>query len=241
MKAFCLLFLLSGCVGTYETYMSDFEYKPIKTTEYEIASWQKINNPQNKNIHIYIEGDGNSFTPYGHPSSDPTPRGTFMRDMAKQDSFDNVVYMARPCQFIMDKNCKKSDWTIGRFSQDIINAQSQAIKQIANNKRITLIGYSGGAMVSGLVIKQHPEMKFKEWITIAGVLNHNKWTQYFHDTPLSESLDMDTLPKVKQTHFVGGKDKIVPYDLAKQWTNADDIKLIPNATHNDFGKINLFD
>ena len=241
MKALWLLFLLSGCVGTYETYMSDFEYKPIKTTEYEIASWQKINNPQNKNIHIYIEGDGNSFTPYGRPSSDPTPRGTFMRDLAKQDSFDNVVYMARPCQFIMDKNCKKSDWTTGRFSQDIINAQSEAVKQVAGDKKITLIGYSGGAMVSGLIIKQNPEIKFEKWITVAGVLNHKDWTNYFGDVPLSESLNMESLPTISQKHFAGEKDKVVPYQLSERWADKKDIILIPNATHDNFGDIKLFD
>ncbi len=240
MKIFLTLFLLSGCVGTYETYMSDFDYKPIKTNNYTIATWQKINNPSNPNIHIYIEGDGNSFNAYGHPTSDPTPHSKFVRDLATKDTFDNVVYMARPCQFIMDENCKQSDWTMGRFSQDIINAESEAIKQVANNQEITLIGYSGGAMISGLIIKQNPNMKFKEWITVAGVLNHAKWTQYFGDMPLSESLDMETLPNIKQKHFVGGKDNVVPYNLAKQWANQQDIILIKNATHNDFGEIDLF-
>ena len=83
-------------------------------------------------------------------------------------------------------------------------------------------------------------MKFKEWITVAGVLNHAKWTQYFGDMPFPESLDMETLPNIKQKHFVGGKDNVVPYNLAKQWANQQDIILIKNATHNNFGEIDLF-
>ena len=240
MKAFWLLFLLSGCAGIDNSVLSDFEYKPIQTPEYEIATWQKITNPQNKNVHIYIEGDGHAYNAYGRPTSDPTPRGTFLRDLAQKDTFDNVVYMARPCQFIMDKNCTESDWTTGRFAQKIINSESEAIKQIAKNKHITLIGYSGGAMVSGLVIKQHPEFKIDKWITVAGVLNHHKWTQYFGDMALSESLNMESLPNIKQKHFIGGKDKTIPYNLAKQWANQQDIILIENATHDNFGKIDLF-
>ena len=240
MKIFLILFLLSGCINIYQNTLSDFDYKPIKTNKYTIATWQKINNPKNEHIHIYIEGDGNSFNAYGYPTSDPTPHRKFVRDLATKDTFDNVVYIARPCQYIMDKNCKQSDWTKGRFSQDIINAETEVINQIAGNKKITIIGYSGGAMISGLVIKQNPNMKFEKWITIAGVLNHSKWTQYFGDTPLTESLDLNTLPNIKQKHFVGSRDKVVPYNLAKQWANPQDIILIKNATHNDFSEIDLF-
>ena len=137
--------------------------------------------------------------------------------------------------------CNESDWTNGRFSQKIIDAQSSAVKQIAKNKYITLIGYSGGAMVSGLIIKQNSNLKFDKWITIAGVLNHKKWTQYFGDKPLDKSLNMEKLPKIKQTHFVGGRDSVVPYNLAKTWADEKDIVLIDRATHNDFGNLKIFD
>lgn len=241
MKKILLCFLLTACAGAGWVAPVDFQYVPIKTDSYEIAAWQKINNPKNNAIHIYIEGDGNSFDAYGQPTDDPTPRGTLVRDLAARDNFENVVYVARPCQFIMDDNCKEQDWTTGRFSQKIINAESDVIKQIAKNKHIVLVGYSGGAMVSGLVIKQNPKLKVDKWITIAGVLNHKKWTEYFGDEPLNESLNMDTLPNVTQVHFVGGRDKVVPYDLAKTWAKEDDIKLVPNANHDDFKNLKIFD
>lgn len=241
MKKIFLFLLLSACAGTVWKAPNDFVYVPIKSGEYEIATWQKINNPQNNNIHIYIEGDGRAFNAYGQPTRDPTPRGTFVRDLAARDNFENVVYMARPCQFIISDSCTETDWTSGRFSQKIIDAQSGTINQIAKNKKITLIGYSGGAMVSGLVIEQNPKLKIEKWITIAGVLNHKKWTQYFGDKDLNESLNLEKLPDVKQIHFVGGRDKTVPYELAKTWANEADMKLIPNATHNNFGDLKIFD
>ena len=130
---------------------------------------------------------------------------------------------------------------IARFSKKIIDAQSRAIKQIAKNKKITLIGYSGGAMVSGLVIKQNSKLNVEKWITIAGILNHKTWTEYFGDEPLMKSLNMETLPNVPQIHFVGERDNVVPYELAKTWADETDIKLIPRASHDDFTDLKIFD
>jgi hypothetical protein len=242
MQRLFLVLLLAGCAGAGQYSMpDDFQYVPIQTDYYEIATWQKITNPNGNYIHIYIEGDGHSFDAYGRPTNDPTPRGTFVRDLAGIDYFENVVYVARPCQFIMDKNCSQTDWTTGRFSQKVIDSESQVINKIAKNKNVILTGYSGGGMVSGLVIKQNPKLKVRKWITVAGVLNHTKWTNYFGDKPLTESLDMDTLPKVPQEHFVGGRDRVVPYELAKTWADEQDIRLLPNASHDDFKHLKLFD
>ena len=232
---------LSACGGTNWNAPDDFIYVPIKSGEYEIATWQKINNPKNNHIHIYIEGDGSAFDAYGRPTSNPTPYGTFVRDLAVHDNFDNVVYMARPCQFIMTDSCTESDWTTGRFSQKIIDAQGRAIAQIAKNRKITLIGYSGGAMVSGLVIEQNPKLNVEKWITIAGVLDHEKWTAHFGDKQLTESLNLKKLPDVPQIHYVGEKDETVPPELAKTWAKEFDIKIIQNAEHDDFKDLKIFD
>lgn len=241
MKKLLILLLLASCAGTNWVAPNDFIYAPIDGGDYEFATWQKINNPSNNHIHIYIEGDGHSFDAYGRPTNNPTPRGTLVRDLAARDSAENVVYMARACQFIMNDKCDESDWTDGRFSQKIIDNQARAIKKIAGNKKITIIGYSGGAMISGLIIEQNPELKIEKWITIAGVLNHEQWTKYFNDAPLSKSVNMNKLPAVKQLHLVGERDDVVPVELSKQWANESDIKIIPNTKHNDFGDLKLFE
>ncbi|MBR5904708.1 MAG: hypothetical protein IKZ49_04220 [Alphaproteobacteria bacterium] len=241
MKKILFFVLLAGCVANNNFVMrEDFAFKPIQTKNYEIATWQKINNPKNNDIHIYIEGDGHAFDSYGQPTSDPTPHGYFMRQMAINDEFENVVYIARPCQFIMDKNCSESDWTNGRFSQKVIDSMSSVVKEIGHNKKISLIGYSGGALVSGLVIQQNPKLKFENWITIAGVLDHEEWTKYFNDAPLDKSLNLTKLPNIKQKHFVGGRDEIVPYELSKKWVAKQNLILIDDATHNDFGNLKIF-
>lgn len=235
--ALLFVFLLSGCVADWHA-PDSFIYQPIKTELFEIASWQKITD-NNAPIHIYIEGDGRAFNAHGVPTDNPTPHDTFMRDLAASDSSANVVYIARPCQFIMSPSCTQSDWTDGRFSTRIIDSMAAAISDVAGKRPIILIGYSGGAMISGLIIQQNPDMDVRQWITIAGVLNHSEWTNYFGDSPLTKSVDLDELPNIAQTHYVGQYDKTVPIALTRRVAHNDDIVIVPNATHSDFGELRL--
>lgn len=223
---------LSGCGGVFHM-PDDFVYTPIATANYSIASWQKISS-HTAPIRIYIEGDGHAFDGYGRPTSDPTPRSHMLRDMASHDNSPNVVYMARPCQFIMSDNCSVTDWTSGRFSSRATDTMAAAIRNIANGRPVILIGYSGGAMISGLVIEKYPDIDVKQWITIAGVLNHHDWTEYFGDSPLTESNDLNTLPRVAQCHYLAAHDIIVPHALSEKWTDNNFI-IVPDSTHNDFG------
>lgn len=217
--------LLASCKGIQVP--DDFEYSPVKTQSYTIARWQKITD-ETAPVHLYIEGDGYAFNARGYPTSDPTPKGKMLRMMAFNDPSANVIYLARPCQFIKESHCSQTDWTTGRFSVKIIDSMSEAVQKSVRHQPVVLIGYSGGALLSGLIIRQNSNLNVKRWITIAGVLNHSSWTNYFHDQPLTDSVDLKQLPSIEQTHFVGGKDKVVPLDLAKSWS---DVSVIPNATH----------
>ena len=223
------LLLLAGCAGI-GAHDDMTIVSPTRADLYSVATIQKITD-KNAPVHVYIEGDGHSFNNYGHATDDPTPRSHFVRDLAAADNAPNVAYIARPCQFVMDEKCKTRDWTTGRFSKSMVDSVASAIKTIAGSRPVILIGYSGGAMISGLVIQNHAEIDVKKWITIAGVLNHTEWTQYFNDTPLTHSLNLYTLPQVAQTHYIAEKDTIVPNILSKQWVQESDIKVIKNATH----------
>ncbi len=210
--------------------------KNIRTGKYEIYTQQRILDNVSP-INIYIEGDGNSFTKRGVPTHNPTPVSTLVRDMADADNAVNVAYIARPCQYIMSKTCTQSDWTDGRFSPEIVQAIQDAIKQVAGNRPISLIGYSGGALISGYIIKHNPDMNFIQWVTVSGVLNHNDWTNFFGDKPLKKSVDLDTLPDIKQVHFVAEQDKVVPRKLSEKWTRGQPMIVIKGATHNDYPKM----
>ena len=218
---------------------SDFIGAPINTGKYTITTYQRITDNISP-IHIYVEGDGNSFDAQGRPTSNPTPRGMLMRHLAMRDPSPNVVYMARPCQYIMSNACTRSDWTIGRFSTDIVDSVATAIKDIATNRSVVLIGYSGGAMITGLVINKNPDIDVREWITIAGVLNHVEWTGYFGDVPLSSSLNLDELPRVAQRHYIARGDRVVPNKLSQKWLAGQTVHIIDGATHSDFTNLQLF-
>ena len=233
LKYFVCLLFLSGCAGANWRAPADFMPITINAGNFEIATLQKTTN-QSDPIHIYLEGDGHAFDGRGVPTRDPTPRGTFLRKLATSDASANVVYMARPCQYIMSPACDVSDWTDGRFSPQVIESAATAIKQIAGTRPIILVGYSGGALLSGLVIEKYPELNVKKWITIAGVLNHSDWTDFFGDSPLTHSINLNVLPRVHQLHYAAENDKTVPNSLTMQWTGGADTIIIPNATHDDF-------
>ena len=222
------MLLLCGCRGIVAP--DTFTYQEIQTDFYKLASWQKITDTKSP-IRIYIEGDGYAFNHLGHATTNPTPHGTFLRKIAFNDPNPNVVYLARPCQFVKDNQCSVQDWTTGRFSQDIINSTTQAIKRISEKQEIILIGYSGGALLSGLVIEQNPKLPVKKWVTLAGVLNHTKWTEALNLPPLKDSIDLEKLPTVPQLHLIGDKDTTVSYKLTESLVNGDSLIIIPKAKH----------
>ena len=229
MKKFLiLLLLLCGCHGVVVP--DSFTYKEIETDSYKLASWQKITDKKSP-VRIYIEGDGYAFNHLGQPTTNPTPRGTFLRTLAFNDPNANVVYLARPCQFVEDKHCTQKDWTTGRFSQGIVNSTTQAIKKITGKQQIILVGYSGGALLSGLIIEQNPKLPAKKWITIAGVLNHTKWTEDLNLPPLKDSIDLEKLPTIPQLHLIGDKDTTVSYKLTESLVDNKNLIVIPSATH----------
>ena len=238
-KGFLAIFLLviSGC-STQWVAPQNLMYVPIKTKHFEIVTYQRLSDNKSP-MHIYIEGDGNAFDSWGRPTNDPTPRNTLVRDWVANDTAANVAYIARPCQYIMGTTCNKHDWTDGRFSESVIDSMTTVIRSIANGRPVVLVGYSGGAMISGLVIKQNPDIKIQKWITIAGVLNHSDWTRYFGDKPLNRSMDINALPKVPQVHVIAKNDRVVPNKLSYKWADKHQIIVQDDATHSKFPNLKI--
>lgn len=227
---FGTLLFLAGCSSIHIP--DSYQYKEIQTRTYKLVSWQKITD-KTQPIRIYIEGDGHAFNYAGMPTSNPTPKGTFLREIAFNDPNPNVVYLARPCQYVTDSVCTQKDWTTGRFSQKSIDSIAEAIKSIVKDNQTILIGYSGGALLSGLVINQNSDINVQKWITIAGVLNHTKWTQTLNLQPLINSLDLDTLPNIPQIHYIGNKDTIIPSELTQSIVPKKDLVIVQNASHDN--------
>ena len=228
------LFLLAGCTSI--TVPPEYHYAEIQTDTFIIATWQKINNPTAP-YKIYIEGDGHAFNAHGYPSQDPTPKGTLIREIAFGDKNANVIYLSRPCQYIKGPICEQKYWTTARFAPAVIDAEYQAIKQIAQNKPIVLVGFSGGAQVAGLLAVTKPDLNVKKVITIAGNLDHQMWTTYHNLPSLSQSLNLADYKTqfltIPQIHYVGSQDKVIPPQLTKRFIQDDDLIVeVKSADHN---------
>ena len=116
-------------------------YKEVETRNFTLASWQKVTNPAAP-YKIYIEGDGCAFNARGKATQDQTPRGTLVRELAFGDDSQNVIYFARPCQYIKSPICSKRHWTTARFALEVINAEYEAIKNIADNNPVKTPDYA---------------------------------------------------------------------------------------------------
>lgn len=129
---------LTGC--TTIKVPAEFVYKEVETRNFTLASWQKVTNPAAP-YKIYIEGDGYAFNARGKATQDQTPRGTLVRELAFGDDSPNVIYFARPCQYIKSPICSKRHWTTARFALEVINAEYEAIKNIADNNPVKTPDY----------------------------------------------------------------------------------------------------
>lgn len=233
-KILMFLLLLCGCQPTIQVPV-DFAYKEIKTDKFTLASWQKITHPKAP-FKIYVEGDGAAFTGDGRPSMNPTPKGTLLREIAFGDEHENVVYLARPCQFVKDAQCEQKYWTTARFAPEVISSTVQAIRTISGGQELVLVGFSGGAQVAGLAAVTKKGLNVQKMVTLGGNFDHLAWTRHHHLPPLKESLNLadyrDLYAQIPQRHFVGEKDKnILPF-LVKDFVPEGTMTIVNGATHN---------
>jgi len=208
---------------------SKFVYKEIQTTTFKIAVWEKITNPKST-VRFYIEGDGFAFNASGQPSFNPTPRSDLVRSWAFGDPNDNVIYLARPCQYVKDPKCEYKYWSDARFSPEVIDSMEQVVKMYSR-KPVVLIGYSGGAQITGQILMRH-QVPVKRLTTVAAVFDHKSWTAFHKDRSLHESRNLALLRNVPQMHYAGEKDKVVPPALIMEFVqNKHLVTVVPGATH----------
>lgn len=225
--------ITNGCAGF--AWPDAFEASELLTRHFVLAARVKLQAPGSP-VRIYIEGDGHAFNAHGRPSSDPTPHDTTLLDIAFADPHPNVVYLARPCQFVRDARCTRKDWSTGRFSKEAVDSVAEAVETLAAGAPVTLIGYSGGAQIAGLAAVTHPELKVLKIITIAGNLDHPAWCREKRLPPLTDSMDLtqywERFMQIPQIHFVGEKDEVVPPELTQaRVAGRAPVVVVRGATH----------
>jgi len=196
---------------------------------------------------VYIEGDGFAWKTRHRLSDDPTPTDPLALRLALQDSAANLAYLARPCQYLTPEalaRCAPDYWSGKRYAEEVIVATDAALTQLrarAQANGLHLVGYSGGAAVAALVAaRRHDVLSLR---TVAGNLDHAALTTRQGVTALEGSLNpIDQAPRLSalpQRHFVGGKDRIVPADIARGFVNRLDpsrcavVEVLAPASHTE--------
>ncbi len=172
----------------------------------------------NARVTVYVESDGAPWRLPDEPPSDPTPLRPLVLRMAIADPSPAVAYLGRPCQYLGREEllqCEPVLWMGGRFRDEAVAAMSLAVdrlKRIYGATEVNLVGYSGGGAMAALIAARRSDVSCL--VTVAAPLDTRAWTDAIGVSPLSLSLnpadDADRLRRVPQTHFRGGRDKVVP-------------------------------
>ncbi|HTE16292.1 MAG TPA: alpha/beta hydrolase [Burkholderiales bacterium] len=233
----CLGFLLPACASVQSplerrnvadtiAHKQDWKRSTIRTGELDLMAYFPSIRAKAGILTIYIEGDGFAWINGSQPSDDPTPLDPVALRLALAHPVGNAAYVGRPCQYIDAKisNCPMRYWTDKRFAPEVVEATSAAIdvvKRQFDANKLTLVGYSGGGAVAALVAARRNDVE--RLVTVAGNLNHRAWTTIHRIQPLDGSLnpidETDTLRKIRQLHFVGGKDSNITPDLVRSFVN----------------------
>lgn len=223
-----------------------FATKQIKVGDFELVTFHRgLAGAQS--VVVYIEGDGRVARTRTQLSKDPTPRQPVALRLALADPSLAVLYVARPCQYLSEEQlalCSPRYWALARYADEVIAATSQVVDWAlakTNNPgaRLGLVGYSGGGAVAALVAARRDDV---DWlVTVAGNLDHEKWTEMHELTPLVDSLNPADftrfLEHIPQLHLVGGEDKNIPRTVAQSFFRAFvdpsnvTVETVPDFTH----------
>ncbi len=231
----CLLMLLTGCTlpGPYQRTASAYRIAADQGWRAEKISAGRFNfqvfMPQHKStdLVVYVEGDGLAWLDSATPSSDPTPSNPLGLRLALRHPGNNAAYLGRPCQYDPENIvhiCRKTDWTDGRYSKEIVDAANLALndlKQRMGARQINLVGYSGGGTLAALMAARRGDVRLL--VTIAAVLDHTEWTAQLGLSPLAASLNpidhWEQLRTLPQMHFVGQADKVTGWVAVQRYIN----------------------
>lgn len=169
-------------------------------------------------LHVYIEGDGRPWVTPRQVALDPTPRELPVLALMTLDS-EPSIYLGRPCYFrLVDSACDAQWWTHRRYAQEVVDSLNHVLDRYRGRyQALRLIGHSGGGSLAMLMASQRDDVDAV--ITLAANLNTQRWAQAHGYSELIGSLNPNDFPlpnSIRQLHFVGANDKVVPWQLVRQ-------------------------
>ena len=198
-----------------------------------IAYMRRGTTTRAERVTIYIESDGAPWRLPDEPPADPTPLKPFVMRMAISDVSPATAYLSRPCQYLSEterRHCDANLWMQARFSGEAVTATNQAIDQIKSStgaSAVNLVGYSGGGAMAALVAARRNDVSCL--VTLAAPLDTDAWTDSLQVSRLALSGNpadvAEKLRNVRQTHFRGLHDKLVPAATVNRF-----LERVPGAT-----------
>ena len=226
-----LLVLVVSCSGPdtvrTQAVQTGFHEQTLDTGIFNIFSMQRVRQTGGE-VTIYIEGDGKAFINRGRVSNNPTPDNPLGLKLALVDNSNNVIYLARPCQFVklsQESRCLPVYWTVKRAAPEIIEAMDRAINNLKMTygfDHIRLVGYSGGATVAAVLAATRSDIT--DLRTVAGNLDIDRFVRVHDVTPLTGSVNPTAyaakLVSIPQLHFLGANDSVITPDIFIGYTSA---------------------
>ena len=191
-----------------------------------------------KELHVYLEGDGRPWQSGILPAEDLTTRASVMLPLMAQDSASSL-YLGRPCYngHAHDAGCESRLWTSARYGEQVITAMTKGLADFTlryGYSKLVLIGHSGGGSLALLLSQRLPQTQ--ALITLAGNYDINLWTDYHGYLRLNGSENPADHPNqgVTEWHFLGELDNTIPPQLflsLLQNRNHSQVEILSNVTH----------
>lgn len=175
---------------------------------------------------------------HGRPAKDPTPRNALVLGLMALDP-NPAVYLGRPCYHGLSETppCSSILWTRERYSETVVSSMAAALRRILATEgfhRVAWFGYSGGGTLAVLLAPRFSQTA--SVITVAANLDIDAWADLHGYDRLAGSLNPATQPppppSIRQRHYVGSKDRVVPKEVvARGPIDPDTLIILPTYDH----------
>jgi hypothetical protein len=233
-----LLLLLVGCTENPARELAEQHHFAAQTVSGGRFMHQLyLNHREGHTLHIYIEGDGQSWRTTRQVSWNPGPGKPLMLGLMAQDTAPSI-YLGRPCYHqLHDPACGPIWWTDRRYAEEVVNSMSRVLDAVAGDYRnVVLFGHSGGGTLAMLLAARCEYVSAV--VTLAGNLDVEAWAAYHGYTPLQGSLNPRAEPplqsEITQLHLLGENDAVITQSMlagALVQQPAAEIRTIPRADH----------
>jgi pimeloyl-ACP methyl ester carboxylesterase len=224
---FPALIILAGCVSPADRFDAAAAAAGLRRIAVEGDGFRHaafVNDaPATGFVRIYLDGDGSPYLGKAI-ATDPTPRQSLALALLAEDK-GPALYLGRPCYHgeTAPTGCTPDLWTRSRYGEAVVASMVAAAQRFIAGQgidRVTLVGHSGGGTLAMLIAPRIPQTNAV--VTIGANLDVAAWASYAHED-LSGSLDPRTampLPaRVRQYHYAGGNDRVVPPAVAASAAN----------------------